>query len=157
MLRRVSIACVFMAGSMGAASGASLHYDATLSGGSEVPARTGDATGHLLGTLDTVAKTFSYTVTFHALTGPATMAHFHGPAAVGANAGVVVPLGKDPVSPIVGKVVLTDAQIAELKAGKWYVNVHTVANPGGEIRGQMKASDGPAMPPSMFGNGGKKS
>jgi CHRD domain len=70
------------------------------------------------------------------LTGPATAAHFHGPAAVGANAGVVVPF--NPVtSPITGKATLTDAQIADLETGKWYANVHTAANPGGEIRGQM--------------------
>jgi hypothetical protein len=50
---------------------------------------------------------------------------------------VVVPLGNNPTSPIHGSKVLTDAQITDLEAGKWYVNVHTAANPGGEIRGQV--------------------
>jgi hypothetical protein len=43
----------------------------------------------------------------------------------------------NPANPIKGKAVLTDAQIADLKAGKWYFNVHTAAHPGGEIRGQV--------------------
>jgi hypothetical protein len=48
----------------------------------------------------------------------------------------VVPF-KSPETPITGSAVLTDAQAADLLGGKWYANVHTQANPGGEIRGQM--------------------
>jgi hypothetical protein len=55
----------------------------------------------------------------------------------GDNAGVVVPLSGSLASPIKGTATLTAAQVADLKAGKWYVNVHTAANPGGEIRGQV--------------------
>jgi CHRD domain. len=40
-------------------------------------------------------------------------------------------------SPIKGAATLTDAQIADLNAGKWYFNVHTAANPAGEIRGTV--------------------
>ena len=40
-------------------------------------------------------------------------------------------------SPIKGEATLTDAQAADLLAGRWYVNVHTRAHPGGEIRGQV--------------------
>jgi len=36
-----------------------------------------------------------------------------------------------------GSAILTDAQAADMMAGKCYVNVHTAANPGGEIRGQV--------------------
>ncbi|MDB5424047.1 MAG: hypothetical protein JWQ29_1463, partial [Phenylobacterium sp.] len=43
-------------------------------------------------------------------------------------------------SPIKGTATLTDAQIADLNAGKWYFNVHTAANPGGEIRGTVTAA-----------------
>ena len=45
---------------------------------------------------------------------------------------------KDPASPITGSAQLTDAQIADLKNGKWYFNVHTKATPAGEIRGQVR-------------------
>ena len=72
------------------------------------------------------------------MTGPVTAGHFHGPAAAGANAGVVVPFAGSLASPITGSATLTDPQIADLKAGKWYVNLHTAANPGGEIRGQVQ-------------------
>jgi len=146
MLRHALIASVFSLSLMGAASAASLHYEASLDAKSEVPAKTGDGSGQVLATLDTATKTLSYTLTFQGLSGPATAAHFHGPAAAGANAGVAVGIGKDPLNPVSGKATLTDAQIADLKAGKWYVNVHTAANPGGEIRGQMKSTDGGAMP-----------
>ena len=79
----------------------------------------------------------SWTVTYSGLSGPATMAHFHGPAAVGANAGVVVPFQGNVESPIKGKATITAAQAKDLLAGMWYINVHTQKNPGGEIRGQV--------------------
>jgi hypothetical protein len=91
----------------------------------------------LLATLDTATKTLTYTLTFKALTGPALMAHFHGPAKPGANAGVVVPITGELTSPVHGSAVLTDAQVKDLTAGLWYANVHTAANKGGEIRGQV--------------------
>jgi hypothetical protein len=51
---------------------------------------------------------------------------------------VVAPLGdKNPTSPVTGSVTLTDDQAKELASSKLYVNVHTAANPGGEIRGQI--------------------
>ena len=121
----------------GAAHAATLSFAAKLDGASETPPTASKGTGDMVGKLDTATKTFTYTVTFANLTGPATMAHFHGPAAVGVKAGVALPLGMAPTSPINGDKVLTDAQIADLEAGKWYVNVHTAANPGGEIRGQV--------------------
>ena len=75
-------------------------------------------------------------MTFSGLSGPATAAHFHGLADQGKSAGVVVPIAGI-TSPMEGSATLTDAQAAELAAGKWYINVHTDANKGGEIRGQV--------------------
>jgi CHRD domain-containing protein len=48
-----------------------------------------------------------------------------------------VPIGNNPPSPSSGTVTLTDAQMKDLEAGKWYANVHTADNKGGEIRGQL--------------------
>ncbi len=110
---------------------------ATLTAAKEVPPKASQGTGDATVTLDTATRSIVYTVTFTGLTGPATMAHFHGPAVAGANAGVQVPLGTNPTSPIKGTIVLTESQVADLLAGTWYVNVHTTANPGGEIRGQV--------------------
>jgi hypothetical protein len=121
----------------GAAHAATLNFAASMNAAQEVPPKASAGTGDMVGQLDTATKTFTYTVTFQGLTGPATMAHFHGPAAPGANAGVEVPLGMAPTSPIHGTKALTDVQISDLEVGKWYVNVHTAANPGGEIRGQV--------------------
>ncbi|MDR8763944.1 hypothetical protein FEP90_05670 [Burkholderia multivorans] len=85
-----------------------------------------------------MSHTLRWTVTYANLTGPATAAHFHGPAPVGQNAGVQVPIPKDALaSPIKGSAELTDAQVTDLMGGKWYFNVHTSAHPSGEIRGQM--------------------
>ncbi len=139
MLRRSLLAAVFSVGWLSAASAATINFSTTMSSASEVPPKTSAGTGDALASLDTATKTLTYTVTFQNLTGPATAAHFHGPAAAGTNSGVAVPLGNNPTSPIHGSAKLTDAQIADLRAGKWYVNVHTAANPGGEIRGQVSA------------------
>ncbi len=114
----------------------SQHYSADLKASSEVPANDSKGTGKLDATYDTSTRKLTYNVTYTGLTGPATAAHFHGPAAPGANAGVVVPV-KDVHAPIKNQATLTDAQAADLQAGKLYFNVHTAAHPGGEIRGQV--------------------
>jgi hypothetical protein len=113
-----------------------LHYKANLDGASEVPPHAVPGKGMAVADLDTVTKTFTYKVDYSDLSGPAVAAHFHGPAAPGVNAGPVVMIAPT-ASPLVGSATLTDAQIADLNAGKWYVNVHTAANKGGEIRGQV--------------------
>jgi hypothetical protein len=65
------------------------------------------------------------------------MAHFHGPAASGVAAGVVVPISGSLDSPLTGTAALNDGQIGDLRAGLWYINIHTAKYPAGEIRGQV--------------------
>jgi CHRD domain len=112
-------------------------YKATLDAKSEVPPNASTATGKADIDYDPASKKLSWTVTYSGLTGPATAAHFHGPAEAGKNAGVAVAIPNAGTSPASGSATLTDAQAADLVAGKYYVNVHTQANPGGEIRGQV--------------------
>ena len=119
------------------AMAATVKFAAHMDGKSEVPATTSAGTGDVLATLNTSTKMLSYTVTYSGLTGPAKAGHFHGPAAVGANAGVAVPFKGPIMSPLTGSAKLTAKQMAELEAGKMYANIHTAANPGGEIRGQV--------------------
>jgi hypothetical protein len=110
---------------------------ATLDAKSEVPPNASSATGAADIDYDPASKKLSWKLTYSGLSGPATAAHFHGPAEPGKNAGVAVAIPNAGTSPAEGSATLTDAQAADLEAGKYYVNVHTAANPGGEIRGQV--------------------
>ena len=85
--------------------------------------------GTLTATLNKTTSELTWKITYTGLTGP---------AAAGANAGVSLGFASA-ASPIEGKATLTAAQVADLMAGKWYANVHTAANKGGEIRGQVAA------------------
>ncbi|WP_441241220.1 CHRD domain-containing protein [Tardiphaga sp. 768_D3_N2_1] len=109
---------------------------ATLDSASEVPANTSPGKGTADIDFDPATKKLTWKLTYSGLTGPATMAHFHGPAEPGKNAGVAVPI-TPATSGSEGSATLTDAQAADLMAGKYYVNVHTEAHKGGEIRGQV--------------------
>jgi hypothetical protein len=120
---------------------ATLSFHADMKPGSEVPPNTTSGSGTVDATYDPSTHTLDYTLVWSGLSGAATMAHFHGPAAVGKNAPVVVPLGMKPTSPLKGTKVLTDAQAKQLESGMWYANVHTAANPKGEIRGQVEQTN----------------
>lgn len=110
---------------------------AALSGAAEIP--TNDSAGEGTADLDydTATRRLTWSVTYSGLKAPATAAHIHGPAATGANAGVAVPFANAGTSPITGQATLTDAQGQALTGGLMYVNIHTAAHPGGEIRGQI--------------------
>ena len=109
----------------------------TLDSKSEVPPNTSAGTGTADVDYDAASKKLTWKLTYSGLSGPATGAHFHGPAEAGKNAGVKVAIPNATSSPAEGSAILTDEQAADLTAGKYYINVHTAANPGGEIRGQV--------------------
>ncbi|SAL43789.1 CHRD domain-containing protein [Caballeronia terrestris] len=111
---------------------------ANLQPSSEVPPRVSKGHGVVEANFDTTSKTLTWTATYAELSGPVTMAHFHGPAPVGQNAKPQVPVDKGALaSPMKGQATLTDQQITDLMAGQWYFNIHTAENPSGEIRGQV--------------------
>src|SRR5438045_7907937 len=110
---------------------------AVLDGKTEVPPNTSAGKGTADIDYDAASKKLSWKLSYSGLSGPATAAHFHGPAEAGKNAGVAVAIPNATSSPVEGSATLTDAQAADLVAGKYYINIHTAANPGGEIRGQV--------------------
>jgi CHRD domain-containing protein len=112
-------------------------FKVVLDGKSEVPPTTSSGSGTADVDYDPASKKLSWKLTYTGLSGPAKAAHFHGPAEPGKNAGVQVAIPGATSSPAEGSATLTDAQAADLEAGKLYINVHTEANPGGEIRGQV--------------------
>jgi hypothetical protein len=118
------------------ASAEAVKLKAELKGSNEVPPNTSPASGTAEATFNTETKVLTWVVTFKDLTGPAVGAHFHGPSEPGKNAGIVLPF-KTTQSPIEGTATLNDTQVSDLLAGKWYANIHTSANPGGELRGNM--------------------
>jgi len=134
------IAAALLAGAP-AAFAEMVMYKTTLTSAAQVPPNDSKGSGALTASYDTATKKLTYSATYKDLTGPATAAHFHGPADAKTNAGVVVPVPAPAsgalASPLKGEATLTDAQAADLAAGKWYFNVHTAANKGGEIRGQV--------------------
>jgi len=115
-------------------------FKVTLTGAQQVPPVQTSATGTADLSYDPATRVVTWSVTYSRLSGPATMAHFHGPAAAGKNGPPVIWLtekGKPVENPIKGEATLTPEQAQQFSAGEWYINVHTQANPGGEVRGQV--------------------
>lgn len=135
-LALLAVAAVTGCGSMSPPSNM-VALTTRLLGANEVPAKPSNASGTVDAVLNKDNNLLRWKVNYTGLSGPATAAHFHGPAAIGANAGVALAWPGAISSPMEGSATLTAAQAADLIAGRWYANIHTAANPGGEIRGQM--------------------
>jgi hypothetical protein len=127
-----------------------LKVSTTLSGANEVPANASTATGSVDGTLDQESRILSLNIMYSdsAASDSAsadsiftpTAWHIHkGPA--DSTGAVVIDFGTDFKTPFAFKDTLTEAQVADLKAGLYYVNIHTAEFPNGEIRGQLKAEE----------------
>jgi len=124
-------------------SGVAIKLAAQLEGSQEVPPTNSNAAGFGLFTLNATADSLRYQVGVMNLSGPITGAHFHN-AAPGVNGGVVRDIQNDFSGDFANGVwtnteaqALTPELAVELLAGKIYVNLHTAANPGGEVRGQV--------------------
>lgn len=112
-------------------------FTTQLRGANEVPLNPSAGIGSVDAVLNKDTNLLRWKANYSQLTGPATAGHFHGPAAIGANAGVALPWSGPIASPLEGSATITAAQAADLMAGRWYANIHTAAHPGGEVRGQM--------------------
>ena len=119
-----------------AAQAEMMTFTTGLTGAAQVPPVDSTATGTVELKVDTEAKTVAWVVTTEGLSGAPTASHIHGPADATASAGPVI----DTLATMAGSAPITDAQMAELQAGKYYYNVHTEKFPDGEIRGQLMAA-----------------
>jgi Ca2+-binding RTX toxin-like protein len=116
-------------------------FTTTMSGTHETPPNSSDGSGSATVTLNDAENQILVSVAFEGLSGQSTAAHIHGPAAPGKTAPVVVNLLGFPTGVKAGSFkrsfnVAADL-VAALKAGKLYLNVHSVTMPSGEIRGQL--------------------
>lgn len=138
--RTLALAGLVLAAGLASAQAETMKVTADMKGSLETPPNDSKGTGLLVGTYDSSTKKLTWDAHYDGLTGPATMAHFHGPAPVGKAAGVMIPIPMPINSPIRGEATLTDDQAKELTGGMTYFNVHTAKNPKGEIRGQVMLS-----------------
>src|SRR5579872_6311670 len=139
MLLIAAASIAALAFSAAAAGAAEMTFKTEMKAALETPPTTSSGTGEVTATYDPASKMLTWTITYSGLTGPATAAHFHGPAKAGEKAAPVVPIKGDLASPIKGMATLTDQQAKDLQAGLWYFNVHTAKFPDGELRGQLAA------------------
>jgi hypothetical protein len=123
----------------GSASAATVKFHATLTAAAEAPPTKSTGSGEATVSLDTATHEITWDVTFGGFSSDVTAAHIHGPAEVGKNAGVLVPFGAAPKSPLHGTFKLTPEQEKDLTAGLCYVNVHSKNFPSGAVRGQLTA------------------
>jgi hypothetical protein len=133
--RTRALVAALLLGGLGAGTALAADVKVTLSGANEVPPVTTSAAGS--GTI-TIADDGSVSGGISSTGVAGTAAHIHE-AAAGKNGPVIVPLTKDGDSyKVPAGAKLTAAQMASYKAGNLYVNVHSAANPNGEVRAQLK-------------------
>ena len=116
-------------------------FGAAMSGSNEVPPVSTSATGNYTANYNRVTRVLSYTVTYQGIT--PTMGHIHSvtaTTAAGNNGPVSIGFGTL-TSPIVGQSTLTQDQQDAMYAKRTYANLHTTANPNGEIRGNIVQTD----------------
>ena len=115
-------ACLTGAPWIGLAQAAPASFKVPLAGAQQVPPVQTTGTGTADLTYDPTTRVVTWTITFSGLSGPATMAHFHGPAAEGKNGPVVIWLskqGSQATSPISGQATLTPEQAQQFASGEW--------------------------------------
>jgi hypothetical protein len=131
-------------------------FTAHLVGAQEVPPTASAATGIGFVTLNDTETAITVDESWSGLSSAATASHIHGPAAAGTNAPVLLPFTGVPAATS-GSIpeqtfAVTPAQVAQLKGGLFYMNVHSATFPGGEIRGQLAASTAPACTTTLTGD-----
>lgn len=161
MMNRVIGGVVAAAALSSVAQAQLVTLTAQLTGGQEVPAVSTPATGLATLVIDLATNNWTFDIQFGTLTAPLSVAHIHQ-AAAGANGPVIIGLDGMPLSggrpvwnllapgitsfnsngALNAPFAFPAAQVANLLAGNTYINVHSTAFPGGEIRGQLVPTPG---------------
>ncbi len=134
-----------LAGTLSLAQAAPIAFEVPLTGAQQVPPVQTAGSGNAKLTYDSGTRVVTWDISFSNLSSPATMAHFHGPAAAGKNAGVKVWISEKGVemkSPVNGQATLSPDDAKMFEAGDMYINVHSKDHPSGEIRGQVMPPKG---------------
>lgn len=163
LMKRILVAAALLLGAVtfacdgpaGLSSSQPEVFTATFSGSTE-PAVTTNATSSAMVRWDPASRSFSYTLAASNITG-VTAAHIHGPATTEQTAGILVPLSAPTTTTTVtgtftaanidmrtprkgfgaGAAARVDSLLALMRNGRAYVDVHTTADQGGQVRGQL--------------------
>jgi hypothetical protein len=140
-MKNFAFAFVLLTLSLGAIA-QEFRFAASLDGSQETTPVTSTGLGWGTVKLNAAETEVAIKLYFSGLGSNQTMGHIHGAAASGqqgTNAPVVINIGSSGAltGTFTQTTAVTAAQIADLRAGRWYFNVHTETNPGGEIRGQI--------------------
>jgi CHRD domain len=130
-------ACLVLALSACPAWSETISLMADLSPEYQVPPADSNATGSAELSFDTDTNVLEWTIDYSGLSAAPTAAHFHGPAAPGENASPLVTILGNLASPIEGSETFTPEDAEALLSDLLYINIHTAAFPGGELRGQV--------------------
>ncbi len=138
---------------LAAAAAADTGLVATLQGTQEVPANGSPGIGNGIVVIDAAGTSLSYSVPYTGLVSTVIANHFHR-AAAGVNGPVIFGINQN-IGSTSGTLVgtwpaMTNAQVSDMIAGLYYLNIHTNAFPGGEIRGQLHL-DATAAPATSWG------
>ena len=124
------------------------------SGSQETPPNAATSRAEAVVTVDPATNRIDWII-YHDVSAPLA-AHFHGNGFPGVAATILVDLGGlsgGLTSPMVGSTTRSAQDVADLLAGRWYVNIHSVTFSGGEIRGQLAVVGGNA-PVTLFPGSG---
>lgn len=141
ILRLLTLAgALALAGATPAQADVFAFIDMPMTGSQQSPAVATSGFGSFSGLYDNATKVLVFNVTWQLQpNATVTGAHFHGPAGLGQNADIVIPVNglSANAGRFGGSVTLTAAQESDLLAGRWYFNIHSSAAAGGELRGQL--------------------
>jgi hypothetical protein len=139
-LKAIGIATMFVMAGAGSASAVVYHFYANLKGSNEVPPSATQAKGEFSAVLYTTRRVLNYTATYSGVPMAGASGQFETRDSHGPSAPVALMMDSG-VSPTSGTAHLSDAQIKDLMAGRWYFNVRTSAHPVGEIGGRLRRDD----------------